>query len=276
MTTTTDWQTRVGEVWAAEWCRTDRSFADLAPRLDAAILAAAPAGPGVALDIGCGAGATTAALAAARPDLAITGIDLSAALIDIAGERVPSASFRVADAAVDPLDIMPDLFLSRHGVMFFADPVAAFARLREQAAPGAALVFSCFRDRRYNPWAGDLVAIVTGERPAATDGYTPGPFGFADPALVERLLTDAGWTTIGAEVADFAYRPGEGDDPVADAAAFFARIGPIASALAAMPEPDRSRAHARLLDALSIHSDGSRVQFPASAWLWRAQAGKRS
>ncbi|KQU62443.1 hypothetical protein ASG67_05000 [Sphingomonas sp. Leaf339] len=276
MTTTADWQTRVGDVWAAEWRRTDRSFADLAPRLDAAIFAAAPTGPGIALDIGCGAGATTAALAAARPDLALTGIDLSAALIDIARERVPSACFRVADAAVDPLDIAPDLFFSRHGVMFFADPVAAFTRLREQAAPGAAMVFSCFRDRRYNPWAGDLVATVTGERPAETEGYTPGPFGFADPVFVERVLSEAGWTAIGAEVADFAYRAGEGADPIADAATFFSRIGPIASALAAMPAADRSRAQVRLLDALSIHSDGSRVQFPASAWLWRAQAGERS
>ena len=81
MTTVLDWQSRVGDVWAAEWRRTDRGLADLSRYLDAAILAAAPAGSFAALDVGCGAGATSAALASHRPDSTITGIDLSDALV---------------------------------------------------------------------------------------------------------------------------------------------------------------------------------------------------
>jgi len=274
--TPTDWQTRIGDVWAAEWRRTDRSFTHLSPILNAAILAAAPAHAGTALDIGCGAGGTSLALAVERPDLAITGIDLSPALVAIAGERVPQARFHVADAAHDPIDDRPDLIFSRHGVMFFTDPVAAFGHLRRHARPGASLVFSCFRDRRYNPWAGDLVATVTGVVTPTSSGYTPGPFGFADPVLVEDILTRAGWSVAGAEVADFAYVAGAGDDPVADAVSYFTRIGPLASTIAATDPADRPRLLDRLAAALARHSDGSCVQFPASAWLWRARAGEQS
>lgn len=273
MTAAADWRSRVGDVWAAEWRRTDRSLADLSRHLDAAIPAAAPAGPGDVLDIGCGAGATSLALATARPDLAVTGIDLSEPLIEVARSRVPTARFEVADAAHDPLDLVPDLLVSRHGVMFFADPVAAFTRLRAAAAPGAALVFSCFRDRALNAFAGDLVEEVIGERPVDPPGYAPGPFAFAPRDRVERLLAQAGWTAVSATSVDFAYVAGAGDDPVADAVDFLTRIGPLASAIAAAP--DGARLRARLADALCAYRTGSHVQLPAAAWIWRAQAGDR-
>ncbi len=272
--TPSDWQTRVGDVWAAEWRRTDRSFTHLSPRLDAAIRAAAPMGGGRVLDVGCGAGGTSLAIATARPDLAVTGVDLSPALVAIAAARVPQARFLVADAAQDRIDGGFDLIVSRHGVMFFADPVAAFRRLHDLAAPGASLVFSCFRDRRHNPWAGDLVADVTGTPPPAAAGYAPGPFGFADAEMVEDILTRAGWARPRAEAVDFAYVAGAGDDPVADALSYFGRIGPLAATLAAAGADDRARLHDRLAAALAHHRDGSCVQFPASAWLWRAEAGK--
>lgn len=272
--TPTDWQTRIGDVWAAEWPRTDRSFTNLSPILNAAILAATPAHAATALDIGCGAGGTSLGVVAARPDLTVTGIDLSPALVAVARDRVPQARFHVADAARDPIRGQPDLIFSRHGVMFFTDPVAAFTHVRGQMRPGASLVFSCFRDRRHNHWAGDLVAAVTGVAPAMSSGYAPGPFGFADPQLVEDILTRAGWSAVRAQAVDFAYLAGAGDDPVADAISYFARIGPLASTLAAADPADRLRLLDRLAAALARHSDGSCVQFPASAWLWRAQAGE--
>jgi trans-aconitate methyltransferase len=272
--TPTDWQTRIGDVWAAEWRRTDRSLANLSSRLNAAILAAAPRDSGGVLDIGCGAGATSLALAAARPDLAVTGIDLSPALVAIARERVPRASFHVADAAQDEVNVRPDLIVSRHGVMFFADPVAAFRRLHTLASPGAPLVFSCFRDRAHNPWAGDLVAEVAGTMPVSAAGYAPGPFGFADPALVADILARAGWRAAVAEPVDFAYVAGEGDDPIADAVSYFTRIGPLASTIAAADPADRPGLIDRLATALAHRRADSCVQFPASAWVWSAEAGK--
>lgn len=270
MTAAADWRARVGDVWAAEWRRTDRSFADLSRRLDAAILAAAPRDRARVLDVGCGAGATSAALAAARPDLAITGVDLSGPLVAIARARVPSATFLVADAASDPLPVRPDLLVSRHGVMFFADPVAAFARLHHIAAPGARLVFSCFAARSRNAFAGALVEEVTGATPPDDSPYAPGPFGLASRDRTAAVLAHAGWRDAEAERVDFAYVAGEGDDPVADAVSFLSRIGPLASVVAA----DRAVMTRRLSAALARYVTGNRVVLPASAWIWRATKGE--
>lgn len=270
MTSAADWQARVGEVWAAEWRRTDRSFADLSCQLDVAILAAAPDGVGNVLDIGCGAGATSAALAAACPDLSVTGIDLSEPLVEIARARVPGATFRVADVASATLERNSvDLLFSRHGVMFFDDPATTFARLHAAAVPGARLVFSCFRTRAENAFAGDLVAAVTGTAAADPPGYAPGPFAFAREGRVATILAAAGWQDARATPVDFAYVAGEGDDPVADAVSFLSRIGPVASAIAADPAAMRPR----LASALMRYVTATRVVLPAAAWIWRATKG---
>ena len=270
MTAAADWRARIGDVWAEEWRRTDRSLADLSRHLDAAILAAAPASTAVVLDVGCGAGATSAALAAARPDWTITGIDLSDALVAIARDRVPSAGFRVADVATDPLPVRPDLVVSRHGVMFFADPAAAFVRLHAAAAPGARLVFSCFRDRAANAFAGDLVTAVTGSAPVDSPGYAPGPFAFARESRVATILAASGWPDAHADAIDFDYVAGEGHDPVGDAVSFLSRIGPLASIIASDPGALRPR----LTAALARYVTGNRVVLPASAWIWRATKGE--
>lgn len=273
MTTATDWTGRVGRTWAAERQRTDRSFANLAPHLDAGIRAAAPAGPFCAIDIGCGAGATSLALADARPDATIAGLDLSAELIAAARTRAGdrhAVTFHHGDVTALAQQLPPaDLLFSRHGVMFFADPVAAFTALRRATSPHATLVFSCFRDRADNIWASDLIAQVTGTRPQATAGYAPGPFGFADEATTATILATAGWTVDSAARVDFAYVAGAGPDPVADAADFFHHIGPLASALSQAADPALDD---RLKSALMRYDRDGVVALPASAWIWRATA----
>lgn len=165
-----EWSGRLGDVWSQEWQRTDRSFAGVAAALDRAILAAAPE-RGAVLDIGCGAGSTSIALATARPSLSVTGIDLSADLIAIAAARgagLPNLRFQVADAADPPPPILGGahaMAMSRHGVMFFADPVAGFAAIRALLVPGAPFVFSCFQSPARNPWASEVVEAVTGTPP---------------------------------------------------------------------------------------------------------------
>lgn len=271
-----EWAGPVGDVWAAEWSRTDRSFAGLSPHLDAAVLAAAPAGPGRAVDLGCGAGQTSIALATARPDLSVTGVDISAELVRVAAGRgtgLPNLRFTATDVAADPQAAAgADLLFSRHGVMFYADPAAVFAALRTAAAPGAHLIFSCFRPAKLNPWAGALATAVTGTAPTPPSGYTPGPFSFADPGWVADLLATAGWTNGDARPFDFPYVAGEGADPVGDAAGFFRRIGPVSSAFRAAPTAEHPAMHDRLTAALAEHRDGDRVTFPAAAWIWSARA----
>lgn len=277
MTSSPEWQGPVGEVWAAEWRRTDRSFAALAPRLDAAILAAAPTGAGRAVDLGCGAGQTSIALAAARSELFVKGYDISPELVGIATERAadrPNLSFAVADVAHhgDEVAAGAVLLFSRHGVMFFDRPADVFARLHAAVAPGARLVFSCFRSPSLNPWASALLGAVTGAAPAAPTGYAPGPFGFADAEWTAAMLAAAGWRAIEATPIDYSYVAGEGDDPVTDAATFFRRIGPASAAIRAASDADRAAMLERLAAALATYRDGDRITFPAAAWIWTAAA----
>jgi SAM-dependent methyltransferase len=271
VTKTFDWAGHNGDVWAEEWRRTDRSFVNLSPRLDAAILAAAPE-QGKAIDIGCGAGGTAMALAARRPNLAITGIDLSPALVDVARERaagIPNLSFRVADAQ-DLGEAGADLLFSRHGVMFFDDPVAGFAALRATVVPGARLVFSCFRARADNQWALVVDAAVGNPDPAPS-AYAPGPFGLADRAFTSEMLARAGWQAE-AHPIDFAYVAGEGADPVADALDFFSRIGSGARAMADATPERRAAMRSALGTVLADHVEGDAVTFAGGAWIWVATA----
>jgi SAM-dependent methyltransferase len=275
MTEASDWLGRVGDVWASEWERTDRSFADLAASLDAAILAAAPAGAGTALDIGCGAGATSIALAAARPDLSVIGVDLSQTQLAVARERatdlgnlqfVEGDVLRAA-AAHAPID----LFVSRHGVMFFADPVAAFAALHAAAAPGARLVFSCFRTPEENAFSHEIAIAVAGAPPLPR-GTAPGPYAFADPVRVAGILAAAGWADAKPCAIDYLHRAGQGDDPVGEAVAYFSRIGSAAPLLRAMSPPEREAARTRIAAVCAAHRRADAVDFPAAAWLWTARA----
>lgn len=270
MTIAADWSGRVGQVWAEQWSRTERSFAALEPSLEAAILAVAPA-CGRFLDIGCGVGTTTLAVAAARPAAQVAGVDLSGGMIAVATDRAaatPNAAFHHADAldhatAHGPLD----LFFSRHGVMFFADPDAAFRRLHAAAAIGAPLVFSCFAAIADNPWA-----TLLAPAPARSSSYAPGPFAFADSGAAAAFLHATGWRGATARRIEYRYVAGQGDDPVADALALFTHIGPAASALRDARPGDRPA----LLDRLRMRIDAARtgeiVDFPAAAWIWRAYA----
>ncbi|MDB5677605.1 class I SAM-dependent methyltransferase [Sphingomonas bacterium] len=273
MFSTDEWTGRTGDVWADEWRRTDRSHANLTPALNAAILASAPEA-GRAIDLGCGAGETAIALAIARPRLAVTGLDVSPNLIAVASQRgagIANLGFTVADtSAIDPATAA-DLFVSRHGVMFFADPVAAFSKIRIAAQPGARLVFSCFRARSANRWAMLSDDLLGPTAPPA--GYVPGPFGFADRDFVADVLARSGWAGAEVRPLDFDYLPGAGDDPIADAVDFFSRIGPVARALAEQPADRRPALIERLRELLAPFAAHGVVALPAAAWIWTATAG---
>jgi SAM-dependent methyltransferase len=275
MTGKAEWEGRVGTAWAEEWQRTERMFSELAPHLDAAIDAAAPPCGGAVLDVGCGAGSTSLGLAACRPDLAITGVDVSSALLAAARRRAGSQTglrFLDGDAAT-MTGIGPfDLVMSRHGVMFFDDPVAAFRQLHALARPGGRLVFSCFRTLADNPWAADLVTLLTGKAPQPPAGYAPGPFGFADGDFTAALLRDSGWRSAAAARHDYAVVAGTGGDAVAEAIQLFSRIGPAAPLLAAAGPEERAAMVARLSEALAQRMTAGEVRLPASAWIWTASA----
>lgn len=272
MTTRTDWQAQVGRTWAESYHLTDRSFSGLTQRLLERI---GDCEGSAVLDIGCGAGELSLAIARARPHARVIGVDVSTDLIAAARERgdlMGNVRFIEADAATwrEP-GFAPDLLVSRHGVMFFDDPVAAFANLRDQAAPGARLMFTCFRSPLENPWASDLAQLL--RQPLAANPRAPGPFAFADPAYVESILSDAGWNAVACDPVDFAYVAGTGDDPVEEALGFFRRIGPAAATLRALEGEELAEAVARIRDWVEEYRSGNLVAFGAAAWLVSARKG---
>lgn len=267
------WQGAQGRNWAQMYTRTDRAFTGLTEQLLALIRTL----PGeTILDIGCGAGELALAVSRQRPRSKVVGLDISADLVDAAGQRSESGravEFLVGDAARwSRAGFAPDLLISRHGVMFFEAPEAAFAHLASIATPGAALAFSCFRALPENPWAADVNAILG--VPASVEPQAPGPFAFADPGRVETILSVGGWSAVEIRPADFAFILGFGDDPVGDALEFLLHIGPAATALAGLEAAERGQCEAALVRWLEEHRSGEVVALPAAAWLVTARRGR--
>lgn len=274
MTDAAAWEGAVGRTWAAEHRRTEQAFAAIGDALDAAVIAVAPH-DGVAIDIGCGVGSSSIALANARPVLSVTGVDLSADLLAVACARAGSRTnvgFVAGDAVALVEQRAPcDLLVSRHGVMFFADPLAAFSRLSGACRARAPLVFSCFRARRENDWSA-AVDTALGLSPPVPAGYAPGPYAFADERFVADLLARAGWRDVGATAHDVRYVVGAGANPVADALGFYRRIGTAAAALAPADPDRRAAMEARLADLFAARTRGGVVAFTAAIRIWHAAA----
>lgn len=268
MTGISDWQGKTGEGWAAQWQRTDRSFGGATEKLLARSRECAFT---QALDIGCGAGELSLALGRGHPRARVVGVDVSPQLIEVARERganLTNVSFELADAAQwrSDGDFAAQLLISRHGVMFFDDPPAAFANLADMAAEGASLLFSCFRDRRENPFFTEIGKLLPA--PAeAPDPHAPGPFAFAERDHVTAILERSGWSAPSFEPFDFAMIAGAGDDPVADAMTYFQTIGPAAVALREMPEAERAGVLAAMREVVTANCRDGIVALPAALWI---------
>jgi len=274
MTDKREWQGQTGTTWAEEYRRTDRSFGPLTDHLLA--LTRGFVFERV-LDIGCGAGELSLAIARGRPDATVTGVDISPPLIAAAqgrGANLPNVSFELADAAQwqSPSASAPDLLVSRHGVMFFDQPPAAFANLAAQAAPGAGLMFSCFRAMEENPFFTQVVRLLP-VPPERGDPLAPGPFAFADATRVHNILAQSGWGQIALAPFDFPMIAGSGADAIAETIAYFARIGPAAQAAAAMDSSARERFFDRVRALAERHLHSGIVALPAAAWIVTARKG---
>src|SRR6185369_15072156 len=157
------------------------------------------------LDVGCGCGSTTIELARrAGPTGHVVGADISGPMLADARARTAAAGLgnvELVHADAQTHAFPPsafDLVFSRFGVMFFADPTAAFANLRGALRPGGRLAFVCWRSLPENPWmAVPLMAALQHLPPPTIPGpEDPGPFSFADRGRVERILGGAGWSDV--------------------------------------------------------------------------------
>ena len=195
------WNGPAGQFWVTSQEETERHTG---PFGDAALHAGA-ASPGErALDVGCGCGTTSLALArsvGATGD--VVGVDLSAIMLERAMEsaaaaRLTNVSFRRLDAQSAQLGShVYDLVFSRFGVMFFADPTAAFTNLRASLRPGGRLAFACWQVPSANPWmALPTRAAMQFFDLTAPPHDAPGPFSLADPDRLRGVLTDAEFNDV--------------------------------------------------------------------------------
>jgi SAM-dependent methyltransferase len=269
-----DWNGATGARWVDNQERLDRI---LAPYGDAA-LAGAAARPGEAvLDIGCGAGVTTLALAASvLPDGRVVGVDISEPLVARARERTAAAAmpidFRLEDAGRAALpDAAFDLLFSRFGVMFFDAPTEAFRHMRTALKPGGRLTFICWRSAAENDWAKLPIAALRGIVPIPeSNPDAPGPYAFGNRLRVEAILADAGFIDVEIKPFDAPLLYGIGASREAaldDAMEYMTQIGPVPRLLADKPDDVREKAMAAVRAALETRLSDAGVIIDGAAWV---------
>lgn len=267
-----DWAGEMGERWLASL---DRFEGMIAP-IGAALLARADYQPGErVLDLGCGGGATTLAIAeTVGPQGAAVGLDIAPMLIEAAAERAAgagsSARFVCADAATASLgEPRFDRLFSRFGSMFFADPAAAFANLREMLVPGARIDLAVWANPRDNLWMMEVMGVVRRhvEIPPAVP-RAPGPFAFEDLEYLEAVLSSAGFSRMDAATYRGAQPVGGPGATPAQATDFVLASMAVGKVLAEQDEAVRSAARADLEAMFAVHHrPGDGVMLPAKAWL---------
>ncbi len=268
------WNGPGGAAWVAQQAHTDAMLAPVA----AALIAHAAPQPGErVLDIGCGCGATSLALAERIGDGHVTGLDVSAPMLAVAagrGSDPARLTWLCADAAAHAFPKAGfDLLTSRFGVMFFGDPTAAFANLRRAVRPGGRLAFACWRSPAENPWMAVPLAAAAPHLPESppTDPTAPGPFAFADPARVTRILTAAGWSAPRLTPVDLLLDLAAGGG-LDSAVAQMKQIGAAARALREQPPEVVQAALDAVRAALRPHVDGAAVRLRGGIWLVSADA----
>jgi SAM-dependent methyltransferase len=265
------WNGDVGKRWAAQQTRLDTM---LAPISDA-ILTTANAKPGErVLDVGCGCGDTSIKLA--KHGAHVTGIDVSAPMLALAKRRAQetnaAVTFTEADAAAQKFDTHGfDLLFSRFGVMFFANPDEAFANMRKALKPGGRTAFVCWRDWRENEWVRVPIMAVRPHVPPQPQlgPEDPGPFAFADPARVRRILANGGFDVITLKPFDTKVEIGATLD---DAVGYLQEFGPISRALTDASPAQKEQAAKALREALAPFAKTSPITLGAAVWLVTAKA----
>lgn len=226
------------------------------------------------LDVGCGCGFMT--LAAARRARTVIGADLSAPLLEVAASRARSASlanaeFLMADAQTHEFNERSfDLVISQFGLMFFDDPVSAFANLRRALAPRGRIAFLCWQGLEANEWV-SVVGRSVAQRVALPDlggqAGGPGMFSLKNPDEITRLLDAAGFTRIEIEPISPSILLG-GGGTLDESTEFLLGMGIVRGLLGRLDPEARDAAIESVRRSLSErYEPGVGARLGAAAWL---------
>lgn len=260
------WDGETGDYWAEN---ADRYNAGVAayrePFLDVAAIEATAR----VLDVGCGSGQTTrdaARLAGAGHAL---GVDLSSRMVDLARqiasrEGLSNVEFQQVDVQSHPFDERSfDLAISRTGVMFFGDPVAAFRNIGRALVPGGRLVVMVWQTFERNEWISSFFASLDMSPPPATG---PGPFSLGDPERVRAVLGEAGFGDVRlTDRREPLYFGRDADD----GCRFIG--GQFDGALRDLDPDARARALDALRSNMAAHQTDRGVLYDSAAWFVEAR-----
>ncbi len=267
------WNGKSGLKWAEDQEKLDAMMQAMA---DVAVAAAAPVMGESIIDIGCGTGATAVALAdLVGPEGRVLGVDVSRPMLEVARSRIgdrANLAFAEADAAATHFEAASaDLVFSKFGVMFFADPEAAFRNIFAAVKPGGRLTFICWRALQENPFAtlpmgAALKYLPPQPKPAP---YAPGPFAFADPVRVGHILTQAGFKTPAFAAFDTTMVVGRKPESAAREAVL---VGMASRLLLEASDETRAKVIEDLTVTYEAHMTPDGVKLPAHCWVVTASA----
>ncbi|GII30476.1 class I SAM-dependent methyltransferase [Planotetraspora mira] len=233
------------------------------------------------LDIGCGNGQITRLAARRAPQGRALGVDLSAPMLEraratAAEEAITNVTFEQGDAQVHPFAHSAfDVAVSRFGIMFFTDSVAAFTNIGRALRPEGRLAFICMRSadagedfaRALRP----LYALLAERAPAGGSGDPQqGPASLADPDRIRHVLTNAGFTGV---THDDVTAPMIFGRDAADAARFIFDMGPMRFNLRDADPRAVAQAREEVTAGLVSHEGPGGVRLDGSHWLVTATHG---
>jgi SAM-dependent methyltransferase len=260
------WDGATGDLWSDN---ADLFDAGVARYLPAFLEAAAIEPASHVLDVGCGNGLTSREAARLASAGSVTGVDLSTRMLEVARRRaaadgIANVSFVKADVQVADLgEARYDRVISRNGVMFFGDPVAAFANLARALKPGGRMVLQVWQSMAENPWLTAFrQAVAVGRDLPMPPPHAPGPFALGDPDRVHTLLTAAGFGA--PDLVDVREPVSFGPDLATAERYVHAVVGGL---LTELDDAARAEAEAALRTTLQEHLGPDGVTYSSAMWI---------